>query len=98
MKMKKLWLVLLVILTGIVFLPGCAKYSEHGNLQNVGMLTEKPIQEEAWERKAYHGLLEISEAFDVEVYLKEVFQTVNEEDKIYDDVVKQGKHNIIVYH
>jgi len=97
MKVKKLWLVSLLILTGIVFLPGCAKYSEHGNLQNVGMLTEKPIQEEAWERKAYHGLLEISEAFDVEVYLKEEIQTEYEVAKAVDEFVQKGV-NLIFGH
>ncbi|MFD1037709.1 BMP family ABC transporter substrate-binding protein [Virgibacillus byunsanensis] len=81
----------------VIFLSSCSHYFNQGEIQKVGMLVENPIHEQAWTKRGYEGLLDISEKFDVEVYYKEGIQSDQEIANAVDEFVNDGV-NLIFGH
>ncbi len=71
--------------------------SPSGNLENVGVLMEDSMGDTAWERKAYQGLLEISDTYDVDVFYKENVKNEYEAEEAVEEFVRQGV-NLIFGH
>jgi transcriptional activator of comK gene len=93
---KKISIIFLSVL-GIIFISGCLEAEEQGNLYKAGMIVEGTIDSQPWNEKGYNGLLEIEEAFDVEVEVVENVQTEVEISKAVSDLVSSGT-NLIFGH
>src|SRR5699024_2268345 len=96
LTLKKLLCISIVFIL-VVFSVSCAPINENPQLQKVGMLIEGSIDEKPWNKKGYHGLLEINKQFDVDIYFKEGIQTKNQIINAVDEFVKNGA-NLIFGH
>ncbi|XKF64972.1 BMP family ABC transporter substrate-binding protein [Virgibacillus necropolis] len=94
--MKKLFAIFLII-SGFLIITGCNNYVGTGQIQNVGMLVEGSIDDQAWGQKGYKGLQEIEKKFDVNVFYKEGIKTQQEVTEAVDEFVNNGV-NLIFGH
>ncbi|WP_060680603.1 BMP family ABC transporter substrate-binding protein [Virgibacillus halodenitrificans] len=90
--------VLFICISGIllVLLGGCNLYSR-GELQAVGMLFDSPMEEQAWGKKGYKGLMAIQKRENVDVYYKENIYTENDVALAVNEFVENGV-NLIFGH
>ncbi|WP_339228789.1 BMP family ABC transporter substrate-binding protein [Oceanobacillus sp. FSL K6-2867] len=86
----------IILLLFIFILSGCS-YFDTGEIQNVGLLVDTAIDENAWSKKGYNGLLLIEERFDVQVYYKENITSEEEINEAVDELVQDGV-NLIFGH
>ncbi|WP_087973313.1 BMP family ABC transporter substrate-binding protein [Oceanobacillus rekensis] len=93
--MKKIAIVILFI-AAVSILSACT-YIETGQIQNVGLLVDTSIDENAWNKKGYEGLLKIEEEFDVQVYYEENIDTKEEINNAVAEFVQDGV-NLIYGH
>lgn len=86
----------LVLFIGLVFtLAGCS--SNEQEIQNVGMLLDGSINDQAWGSKGYAGLLEIGNTYDVDVFYKEDITTEQQVVNTVEEFVQDGV-NLIFGH
>ncbi|RKQ18874.1 BMP family ABC transporter substrate-binding protein [Oceanobacillus bengalensis] len=78
-------------------LTACSNYFESGQIQNVGMLVDGTIAENAWNEKGYEGLREIEKEFNTDVFYKENIDTETEIINAVDEFVQDGV-NLIFGH
>lgn len=81
--------ILVLTMSLFILLTGCG-HSQYGQIQNVGLLLEGTIEENAWNKQGYEGLVEIGEKFDVQVFYKENAATEEEVRDTVDEFVKNG--------
>ncbi|MEC5423616.1 BMP family ABC transporter substrate-binding protein [Virgibacillus sp. C22-A2] len=92
--MKKLF----VLLIGTLLLvTGCGNYFEGNQIQNVGMLMDGTIENQAWAEKGYNGLVQIGEDYDVDIFYKEEIITEQEISNAIEAFVQDGV-NLIFGH
>jgi transcriptional activator of comK gene len=89
--MKRL---LFILITAIAILPGCS-YFEGNNLQNVGMLFESEIENNAWNEKGYEGLMSVGQEFQTDVFYKENIRAEHEVLEAVDEFVREGVNFVI---
>lgn len=92
--MKKV--LLFIVIPIVLVLSGCDYFSKN-HLQNVGMLFESTIENNAWNEKGYEGLLEIEKKFKTDIFYKENVKTESEVAQTVGDFVKEGV-NLIIGH
>lgn len=73
----------------ILLLAGCSHF-EYGQIQNVGLLLEGSIEENAWNEQGYAGLEKIGEKYDVQVFYEENVVTEQDVKDAVDAFVKDG--------
>ncbi|MEC2158639.1 BMP family ABC transporter substrate-binding protein [Virgibacillus halodenitrificans] len=90
--------VLFICISGIllVLLGGCNLYSR-GELKAVGMLFDSQMEEQAWGKKGYKGLMAIQKRENVDVYYKENIYTENDVALAVNEFVENGV-NLIFGH
>lgn len=88
--------IILLFVASASILSGCS-YFNTGQIQNVGLLVDTAIDENAWSAKGYKGLSLIEERFDVQVYYKENITTEEEINEAIDEFVQDGV-NLIFGH
>jgi transcriptional activator of comK gene len=62
---------LLVFITMLLFLSGCANSVTSGELEKVGLLIPQTINDQVWGTKGYKGMLRIQSELNVDVFYKE---------------------------
>ncbi|WP_249870125.1 BMP family ABC transporter substrate-binding protein [Oceanobacillus saliphilus] len=93
--MKKIINVLLYT-TLIFILSGCS-YFETGQIQNAGLLIDTSIDDSAWSKKGYKGLLQIEKELEIEVFYKEEVVTKADINNAVAELVQDGV-NLIFGH
>lgn len=63
---------------------------EYGQIQNVGLLLEGSIDDNAWNKQGYEGLLQIGEKFDVHIYYEENVVTETDVRHTVNQFVEEG--------
>src|SRR5690625_1678223 len=76
-------------------LSGCT--DRQGEIQNVGMLIDSTIEDQAWGEKGYEGLTAIGETYDVNVFYEENVNTQQDIIRAVDEFVYDGV-NLIFGH
>lgn len=94
--LNKLYAIFLTLSIFLV-LTGCNKNTDTGQIQNVGMLVESSIDDQAWGQKGFEGLQAIENDFDVSVFCKEGIKTQQEVTDAVDEFVSNGV-NLIFGH
>ncbi|MFA1818957.1 BMP family ABC transporter substrate-binding protein [Virgibacillus oceani] len=74
---------------------GCT--DRQGEIQNVGMLIDSTIEEQAWGEKGYDGLTAIGETYDVNVFYEENVSTKQDIIRAVDEFIYDGV-NLIFGH
>lgn len=86
LKKRYVW-----ILFGLmVLLSGCGHFFNHGNIQKAGMLVETSVNDQAWEKKNYKGLLAIRDKYDVDIYYREGIKTEKDVQHAVEELVNKG--------
>jgi len=85
----------LVMIIILFITTGCAERQDE--IQNVGMLIDSTIEEQAWGEKGYEGLVAIGESYDVNVYYEENADTKQDIIRAVDEFVYDGV-NLIFGH
>jgi transcriptional activator of comK gene len=84
---------------GMIFslfiITGCT--NQQGDIQNVGMLIDSTIEEQAWGEKGYAGLTAIGETYNVDVFYEENIVTEQDVIRAVDNFVYDGV-NLIFGH
>lgn len=78
MKRKGGMITVSILFLTFILVAGCSQNSSEGNLEKVGMLVEHTIDDEAWGKRGYQGLLKVEENFDTEVFYEEGIDTESE--------------------
>lgn len=78
MDRKKSFIAISISIAVFLLLSGCSQNETEGKLEKAGMLVEHTIEDEAWGKRGYQGLLKIEENFDAEVYYEEGIDTESE--------------------
>ncbi|UJL47617.1 BMP family ABC transporter substrate-binding protein [Virgibacillus sp. NKC19-16] len=81
----------------LIILSGCSDYFDTGQIQNVGMLVDSSIDNQAWAEKGYEGLQNIGEKYEVDVSYEENVTTEQETMEAVDTFVEDGV-NLIFGH
>ncbi|UOQ43445.1 BMP family ABC transporter substrate-binding protein [Halobacillus salinarum] len=74
----------------LLLLTACSYDSNAGQVDNVGMLVETTIHDQAWGQEGYKGLMSIQEEYGVDVYFKEGIKSYNQTAQAVDELVKEG--------
>ncbi|WP_245837282.1 BMP family ABC transporter substrate-binding protein [Virgibacillus phasianinus] len=94
--MKKLYVIFLATAC-LLIITVCNMYTKTGQIQNVGMLVEDSIHDQAWGHKGYKGLQSIEKKFDVHVFYEEGVKTQQQVAEVVDKFVNNGV-NLIFGH
>ena len=89
-------IIVFILMFSFIMLSGCS-YFKGSNLQNVGMLFESDMENNAWNEKGYEGLLEIEKKFRTDVFYKENIRNESEISRAVDEFVRNGV-NLVIGH
>ncbi|MBY7143096.1 BMP family ABC transporter substrate-binding protein [Virgibacillus sp. NKC19-3] len=88
---------LFIVIFVLIILSGCSNYFDGGQIQNVGMLVDSSIDDQALAEKGYEGLQDIGEKYEVDVFYEENVMTEEETIEAVDAFVEDGV-NLIFGH
>lgn len=83
-------IIVLLLLTGIIFLSSCLKLFERQNIQAIGLLSVGSKDSNDWEETNYKSLYTIGEKYSVNIHHKEEIRTKIETINAIDELAKQG--------
>ncbi len=87
-------MLLFLMLIGLPLLISCQQ-GDSNKVERVGMLIEHTINDQTWGSRGYHGLLDIEEEFDSEIFFREGVQTQQQVNVAVEELSNQGVQVII---
>lgn len=83
-------IIVLLLLTGIVFLSSCFNIFERQNIKAIGLISVGSMDSSDWEETGYKSLHTIGERYNANVHFKEEIRTKLETTNAVDELAKKG--------